>query len=201
LFFSADQPKIVNEVLGQLRVKLGQDLNLINESEFNLLWVTEFPLLEYSPEEKRYVAVHHPFTAPFEEDLDKMETEPEAVRSRAYDLVLNGHEVFGGSIRNHRLDIQEKIFTRLGIGEKEANEKFGFLLEALKYGAPPHGGIAAGFDRLIMILAGTKNIRDVIAFPKTQKVTCLLTGAPSRVDRSQLLELGIRLETKAAGKE
>jgi len=201
LFFSADQPKIVNEVLGQLRAKLGHDLKLMDESEFNLLWVTHFPLLEYSTEEKRYLAVHHPFTAPLDEDLDKLDTEPEEVRARAYDLVLNGHEVGGGSIRNHRQDIQEKIFERLGIGEEEASEKFGFLLEALKYGAPPHGGIAPGFDRLIMIMAGTKNIRDVIAFPKTQKVTCLLTGAPSQVDRQQLLELGIRLETKAAEQE
>ena len=201
LFFSADQSKIVNEVLGQLRAKLGLDLNLVDESEFNLLWVTHFPLLEYSPEEKRYVAVHHPFTAPLEEDLEKLETDPGGIRARAYDLVLNGHEVGGGSIRNHRLDIQEKIFKCLGIGEEEVSQKFGFLLEALKYGAPPHGGIASGFDRLIMIMAGTKNIRDVIAFPKTQKVTCLMTGAPSSVDRQQLLELGIRVEKAATGQD
>ncbi|MBW2090740.1 MAG: aspartate--tRNA ligase, partial [Deltaproteobacteria bacterium] len=138
----------------------------------------------------------HPFTAPLEEDLDKLETEPEKVRARSYDLVLNGHEVFGGSIRIHRRDIQEKVFRLLGISEEETKEKFGFLVEALQYGAPPHGGIASGFDRLIMIMTGADNIRDVIAFPKTQKATCLLTDAPSRVNRQQLLELALRLDTE-----
>jgi len=191
LFFSADTPKVVNEILGQLRVKLGRALNLINTDEYDFLWVTHFPMFEYSQEEQRYTAMHHPFTAPVEEDLDKLETAPGEVRARAYDLVLNGHEVFGGSIRIHRRDIQEKVFHLLGIGQEEAEEKFGFLIKALEYGAPPHGGIASGFDRLIMIMTGADNIRDVIAFPKTQKATCLLTDAPSKVNRQQLLELAI----------
>ncbi|MBW1709553.1 MAG: aspartate--tRNA ligase [Deltaproteobacteria bacterium] len=196
LFFSADTPKVVNEILGQLRVKLGRALNLINTDEYDFLWVTHFPMFEYSQEEQRYTAMHHPFTAPVEEDLDKLETAPGEVRARAYDLVLNGHEVFGGSIRIHRRDIQEKVFHLLGIGQEEAEEKFGFLIKALEYGAPPHGGIASGFDRLIMIMTGADNIRDVIAFPKTQKATCLLTDAPSKVNRQQLLELAIRLDTE-----
>jgi len=196
LFFSADSPGVVNEVLGQLRSKLGRDLSLIDTDAYKFVWITHFPMFEYSHEEKRYTAMHHPFTAPLEEDLDKLETEPEKVRARSYDLVLNGHEVFGGSIRIHRRDIQEKVFRLLGISEEETKEKFGFLVEALQYGAPPHGGIASGFDRLIMIMTGADNIRDVIAFPKTQKATCLLTDAPSRVNRQQLLELALRLDTE-----
>jgi len=196
LLFSADTPKVACEVLGQLRLKLGQDLDLIKSNKFHFLWVTHFPMFEYSPELKRYQAVHHPFTAPLEEDLDKLETAPEEVRARAYDLVLNGNEIGGGSIRIHRRDVQERVFRCLGISQAEAAEKFGFLVEALEFGAPPHGGIAPGFDRLIMILAGANAIREVIAFPKTQKATCLLTGAPNRVDRQQLLELAIRLDTE-----
>lgn len=201
LFFSADSYRIVCEVLGQLRLKLGRDLGMVNEEDNNFLWVTEFPMFEYSPEEKRLTAMHHPFTAPVEEDLDKLESAPEKVRSRAYDLVLNGNEIGGGSIRIHRPEVQERVFKSLGIGPEEAAEKFGFLIEALGYGAPPHGGIAFGLDRLVMLLAGTSSIRDVIAFPKTQKATCLLTDAPTSVDRQQLLELALRVEVEEKKKE
>ncbi len=194
LFFSADQSPIVSEVLGQLRLKLGKDLELTREGDYNFVWVTEFPMFVYSAEEKKLNAMHHPFTAPLEEDLDLLESNKEQARARAYDLVLNGNEIGGGSIRIHRPDVQERVFRALGLGDEEATEKFGFLIEALGYGAPPHGGIAFGLDRLIMILTGCSSIRDVIAFPKTQKATCLLTGAPSGVDRKQLLELALRLE-------
>ncbi len=198
LFFAADQVDIVRNVLGNLRVHLAhkyifeerKDL----EERYEFLWVTDFPLVEWSPEEKRYVAVHHPFTSPKEEDIPLLESNPDKVRSRAYDLVLNGIEVGGGSIRIHRKDIQERVFKVLGIGEEEASEKFGFLLEALQYGAPPHGGIAFGFDRLLMIITKSSSIRDVIAFPKTQKAVCLLTGAPSEPEIHQLLELAIKVE-------
>ncbi|MEW5724635.1 MAG: aspartate--tRNA ligase [Thermodesulfobacteriota bacterium] len=194
LFFSADQPAVVAEVLGQLRLRLGRELGLIDESRFDFLWVTEFPMFEYSQEDKRLAAMHHPFTAPLDEDLDLLETRPEEVRARAYDLVLNGNEIGGGSIRIHRPDVQERVFKVLGIGPEEAQEKFGFLVEALGYGAPPHGGIAFGLDRLVMLMSGNSSIRDVIAFPKTQKAACLMTGAPAGVDNRQLLELGLRLE-------
>jgi aspartyl-tRNA synthetase len=198
IFFGADQPSVVREVLGNLRLHLANTyLFKENESlkkQYKFLWVTDFPLLEWSPEEKRYDAVHHPFTHPKEEDLDMLEKAPEKVRSRAYDLVLNGTEIGGGSIRIHRKDIQERVFRVLGIGEEEAREKFGFLLEALEYGAPPHGGIAFGLDRLLMMMTGSPSIRDVIAFPKTQKATCPLTGAPSEPDVHQLLELCIKVE-------
>jgi aspartyl-tRNA synthetase len=194
LFFSADEAKIVREVLGQLRIKLARDLALCHENDFRFVWITEFPMFEYSAEEKRLTAMHHPFTSPMEEDLDKLETSPEDIRSRGYDLVLNGNEIGGGSIRIHRPDIQERVFKVLGIGPDEAAEKFGHLIEALGYGAPPHGGLAFGFDRLVMLMAGVSSIRDVIAFPKTQKATCLLTGAPDSVGRQQLLELALRVE-------
>ncbi len=195
-FFLADQPKIVHDGLGNLRVRLGQQLNLIDPAAHNFIWVTEFPLLEWDHEEKRYTAVHHPFTSPMEEDLEFLEDRPELARSRAYDLVLNGVEIGGGSIRIHRQDVQERVFRALGIDDEEAKEKFGFLLEALQYGAPPHGGIAFGFDRLIMLLSKSASIRDVIAFPKTQKATCLLSGAPSEAELKQLLELCIKVETQ-----
>jgi len=198
IFFSADQSKVVAEVLGQLRLKLGQDLGLARDDDYRFLWITHFPMFEYSQEEKRLVAMHHPFTAPLEEDLPYLETAPEKVRARAYDMVLNGHEIGGGSIRNHLPELQERIFRVLDIGPEEAAEKFGYLIEALGFGAPPHGGLAFGLDRLVMILTGTSSIRDVIAFPKTQKATCLMTGAPARVDRRQLLELALRLETDNA---
>ncbi len=194
LLFVADVPQVANTALGQLRVHLGQREGLIPPDTYNLLWVTDFPLVEYDREEGRFMAMHHPFTSPKEEDIDFLESDPGRVRARAYDLVLNGQEIGGGSIRNFRRDVQEKVFKVLGIAPEEAEEKFGFLLEALEYGAPPHGGVAFGFDRLVAILCGAKSIREVIAFPKTQKAACPVTKAPSRVEPEQLLELGLRLE-------
>ena len=193
IFFVADQPKIVNEALGNLRNHLGRKLNLIDEGQFSFLWVTRFPMFEYDETEKRYQALHHPFTSPLEEDFDKLKDDPLAVESRAYDLVLNGFEVGGGSIRIHQKEIQEQVFEALGMDRKSYEEKFGFLLSALDSGAPPHGGIAIGFDRLVMLLCGEPSIRDVIAFPKTQKAACLLTGAPSATSKQQLDELQLRL--------
>jgi aspartyl-tRNA synthetase len=193
-FFVADLPEVANTALGQLRLHLGQREGLIPEDTFNLVWVTDFPLLEFDLQEGRYAAMHHPFTAPLEDDIPLLDSSPARVRARAYDLVMNGQEIGGGSIRNFRRDIQEKVFQVLSIPPEEAEEKFGFLLEALDYGAPPHGGVAFGFDRLVAILCGAKSIREVIAFPKTQKAGCPLTRAPSRVEAEQLLELGLRLE-------
>jgi aspartyl-tRNA synthetase len=194
ILFVADQRKIVNDSLGNLRVRLGQQLGLIEPNTFNFLWVTDFPLVEWDHEAKRYTSVHHPFTAPLEADMEFLEEHPEKVRSRAYDLVLNGTEVGGGSIRIHQRETQRRVFNVLGISNEEAEEKFGFLLEALQFGAPPHGGVAFGMDRLVMLLNGSGSIRDVIAFPKTQKATCLMTAAPSEADINQLLELCIKVE-------
>ncbi len=193
LFFVADEPKVVYEALANLRLHLGEKLGLISEKDYSLLWVVDFPLLEYDPEEKRHVSVHHPFTAPLEEDLPLLETEPLKVRSKAYDLVLNGVEIGGGSVRIHQVELQKQMLGLLGIGPEEAKEKFGFFLEALGFGAPPHGGIAFGIDRMAMILSGARSLRDVIAFPKSQRAVCLLTDAPSSVDAKQLKELGIKI--------
>jgi aspartyl-tRNA synthetase len=194
VFFVADQPAVVNDSLGQLRNHLGQKLGLIDAGRFNFLWVTRFPMFEYDETEKRFQALHHPFTAPLEEDYDKLETDPLKVNSRAYDLVLNGFEVGGGSIRIHQRSLQETIFKTLGMDAAACEEKFGFLLSALDSGAPPHGGIAFGFDRLVMLLCGESSIRDVIAFPKTQKAACLLTNAPSEPAKAQLDELHLRVK-------
>jgi len=193
LLFVADTPSITNEALGRLRGHLGQKLGLADKRNYKFTWITEFPLLEWNEDAKRHVAVHHPFTAPLEEDVSLLKTEPGKARAQAYDLVLNGSEIGGGSIRIHDQSIQSQMFELLGIGEEEAREKFGFLLDALSFGAPPHGGIAFGLDRLMMILTGADSIRDVIAFPKTQKATCLLSEAPNEVDEKQLQELAIRL--------
>lgn len=189
ILFVADKTSVVYDSLGALRLKLGRELDLIDESIFNFLWITDWPLLEYDEEQDRYSAAHHPFTMPFEEDIDKLESNPEDVRAQAYDLVLNGYELGGGSIRIYQRDIQNKMFKALGFTEEEAKEQFGFLLEALEYGAPPHGGIALGFDRFIMLLAGRTNLRDTILFPKTASASDPLTDAPGGVSNSQLDEL------------
>jgi aspartyl-tRNA synthetase len=196
LFFVADQPGVVHQALAELRLELGRRLGMIDKGTFSFVWVTDFPLLEYDQNEKRHVAVHHPFTAANDEDIAMLDTDPGKVRSRAYDLVLNGVEIGGGSIRIHQKEMQDKVFRALGISAEEAADKFDFLLKALELGAPPHGGMAFGLDRLLMILAGRDSIRDVIAFPKTQKATCLLTDAPAGVERKQLTELSIRPDWK-----
>jgi aspartyl-tRNA synthetase len=197
VFFVADEPVVVNEALGHLRHHLGQKLGLIDAGRYDFLWVTRFPMFEYDETEKRYQALHHPFTAPLEQDYEKLETEPLKVNSRAYDLVLNGFEVGGGSIRIHQRGLQERIFKTLGMDAASYEEKFGFLLSALDSGAPPHGGIAFGFDRLVMLLCGETSIRDVIAFPKTQKAACLLTNAPSTPTKAQLDELYLKVSLLA----
>ncbi len=194
LLFVAGPPKVVNQSLANLRLHLGEKLGLIPKDQYRFVWILDFPLLEYDEAEGRFAAVHHPFTAPRDEDIPKLKDHPEWVKAKAYDLVLNGSEIGGGSIRNHLREVQSLLFEKLGMGEEEARERFGFLLEALEYGTPPHGGIAFGFDRIIMILSHSESIRDVIAFPKTQKGSCLMTDAPSRVDPKQLEELSIKLK-------
>ncbi len=194
IFIVADNKKVVYDSLGQLRLELARRFNLVDEKKIGLLWVTEFPLLDYDDEENRYVAMHHPFTSPMDEDIELLDSEPLKARAKAYDIVLNGYELGGGSIRIHDSEIQQKMFNLLGFSKDEAWKKFGFLLEAFKYGTPPHGGLAIGMDRLIMLLTGTDNIRDVIAFPKTQSASCLMTDAPSFADEKQLAELKLKVE-------
>lgn len=189
----ADKSSVVYDSLGALRLKLGHELNLIDESKYNFLWVTDWPLLEYDEELGRFTAAHHPFTSPVESDMDKLETAPQDVHANAYDIVLNGYELGGGSVRIHKREVQNKMFKALGFTEEQAQEQFGFLLEALEYGAPPHGGVALGLDRMIMLLAGRSNLRDTILFPKTSSASDLLTEAPSEVSNAQLNELGINL--------
>lgn len=196
LLFAADRNKIVWSVLGALRVELAQQMNLLDKNDYKFLWVTEFPQFEWSDEEERFVAMHHPFTMPMDEDLDKLESDPGAVRAKAYDIVLNGTEIGGGSVRIHQADIQSRMFKALGLTEEVANEKFGFLLDAFKYGVPPHAGLAYGLDRLVMLMAKRDSIRDVIAFPKVKDASCLLTNAPDVVEEKQLSELSIGIVTE-----
>ncbi len=193
LLFAADKNKVVWNVLGALRVELAGQMGLLDKSDYKFLWVTEFPQFEWSDEEERFVAMHHPFTMPMDEDIDKLESDPGSVRAKAYDIVLNGTEIGGGSVRIHQADIQARMFKALGLTQEVANEKFGFLLEAFKYGVPPHAGLAYGFDRLVMLMAKRDNIRDVIAFPKIKDASCLLTNAPDVVDDKQLGELSIKI--------
>lgn len=195
LVFVADKAPIVAASLGALRTKLGQDLGLIDESQFAFLWITDWPLFEYSEEDGRYYAAHHPFTRPFDEDIELMDTNPAAVRAQAYDIVLNGYELGGGSLRIYERDLQEKMFKLLGFTEEEAQAQFGFLLEAFEYGVPPHAGLAFGLDRFVMLLAGRTNLRDTIAFPKTASASCLLTDAPSEVSPEQLSELSLAIKS------
>lgn len=193
LLFAADKNKIVWNVLGALRLEIAKNLGLLKKDEFKFLWITEFPLLEYSEEEGRYVAMHHPFTMPMEEDLDKIDSDPGAVRAKAYDITLNGNEIGGGSVRIHQDDIQSKMFEVLGFSKERAEDQFGFLLTAFKYGVPPHAGLAYGLDRLVMLMAGEESIREVIAFPKVKDASCLMTGAPGTVDEVQLKELELEI--------
>ena len=193
LLFAADKNKVVYDVLGALRLELAKQLELLDKKQFNFLWVTEFPLLEYDEEEKRYVAMHHPFTMPMDEDLALLDTDPGKVRAKAYDIVLNGTEIGGGSVRIFQNDVQEKMFEKLGFTKEAAYERFGFLLNAFKYGVPPHAGLAYGLDRLVMLMAGEDSIRDVIAFPKVKDASCLMTDAPNVVDDKQLTELALAI--------
>ena len=201
LLFAADRDKVVFDVLGSLRLELARQLDLLKKDDFKFLWVTEFPLLEYSEEEDRYVAMHHPFTMPMDEDIQYIDTDPGRVRAKAYDIVLNGVEMGGGSVRIHQADIQSKMFEVLGFTPERANEQFGFLLSAFKYGVPPHAGLAYGLDRVVMLMVGADSIRDVIAFPKVKDASCLMTEAPGEVDEKQLQELGIEIAAGEAEAE
>ena len=198
LLFAADKKKLVYDVLGALRLELAKQMNLLDKNEYRFVWVTEFPLLEWSEEENRFTAMHHPFTMPMDEDIPLLDTDPGAVRAKAYDIVLNGNEIGGGSVRIHQDDIQERMFKELGFTPEAAHEQFGFLLDAFKYGVPPHAGLAYGLDRLVMLIAKVDSIRDVIAFPKVKDASCLMTQAPQRVSEAQLDELGLEVEKEAA---
>ena len=194
LLFAADKKKLVYDVLGALRLELAKQMDLLDKNEYRFVWVTEFPLLEWSEEENRFTAMHHPFTMPMDEDIPLLDTDPGAVRAKAYDIVLNGNEIGGGSVRIHQDDIQERMFKELGFTPEAAHEQFGFLLDAFKYGVPPHAGLAYGLDRLVMLIAKVDSIRDVIAFPKVKDASCLMTQAPQRVSEAQLNELGLEVE-------
>jgi len=198
LLFSADQREVAAEILGRLRLRLGRQIYKPDPMTFAPVWIVDWPLFHRDPETGKLESAHHPFTSPVDEDIELLDTNPAAVRAKAYDLVINGYELGGGSIRIHRRDVQEKVFRVLGLSDEQARDKFGFLLDAFEHGTPPHGGLAFGFDRLIMLLVGTDNIRDVIAFPKTQSATCLLTQAPAPVDEEQLKELHIRVAAPPA---
>ena len=198
LLFAADKKKLVYDVLGALRLELAKQMDLLDKNEYRFVWVTEFPLLEWSEEENRFTAMHHPFTMPMDEDIPLLDTDPGAVRAKAYDIVLNGNEIGGGSVRIHQDDIQERMFKELGFTPEAAHEQFGFLLDAFKYGVPPHAGLAYGLDRLVMLIARVDSIRDVIAFPKVKDASCLMTQAPQRVSEAQLDELGLEVEKEAA---
>ena len=198
LLFAADKKKLVYDVLGALRLELAKQMDLLDKNEYRFVWVTEFPLLEWSEEENRFTAMHHPFTMPMDEDIPLLDTDPGAVRAKAYDIVLNGNEIGGGSVRIHQDDIQKRMFKELGFTPEAAHEQFGFLLDAFKYGVPPHAGLAYGLDRLVMLIAKVDSIRDVIAFPKVKDASCLMTQAPQRVSEAQLDELGLEVEKEAA---
>ena len=198
LLFAADKKKLVYDVLGALRLELAKQMDLLDKNEYRFVWVTEFPLLEWSEEENRFTAMHHPFTMPMDEDIPLLDTDPGAVRAKAYDIVLNGNEIGGGSVRIHQDDIQERMFKELGFTPEAAHEQFGFLLDAFKYGVPPHAGLAYGLDRLVMLIAKVDSIRDVIAFPKVKDASCLMTQAPQRVSEAQLNELGLEVEKEEA---
>jgi aspartyl-tRNA synthetase len=201
ILFAADRNKVVYDVLGALRVELAKQMDLLDKNEYRFVWVTEFPLLEWSEEENRFTAMHHPFTMLMEEDYDLLDTDPGKVRAKAYDIVLNGNEIGGGSVRIHQNHIQEKMFEKLGFTKEAAHEQFGFLLDAFKYGVPPHAGLAYGLDRLVMLMAKVDTIRDVIAFPKVKDASCLMTKSPSRVSEAQLEELGLEIRSEDSEEE